>query len=86
MEVIYEEKRHGLTIKIYQDDCDENQNPRHWDNLGTMVCFHRRYELGDKHTMSIEEAREFRQSKDIIAWKAFSLARPHGLGLSAKCG
>jgi len=41
MEVIYEEKRHGLTIKIYQDDCDENQNPRHWDNLGTMVCFHK---------------------------------------------
>lgn len=24
-------------------------NPRSWDNLGTMVCFHNRYDLGDKH-------------------------------------
>jgi hypothetical protein len=36
----------GLTIKIEQDtDAD---SPREWDNLGTMVCFHKRYELGDK--------------------------------------
>ena len=24
------------------------ENPREWDNLGTMVCFHKRYNLGDK--------------------------------------
>lgn len=24
-------------------------NPREWDNLGTMVCWHRRYNLGDPH-------------------------------------
>ena len=24
-------------------------NPRNWDNIGTMVCFHSRYDLGDKH-------------------------------------
>lgn len=24
-------------------------NPRSWDNLGTMVCFHRRYNLGDEN-------------------------------------
>jgi hypothetical protein len=34
------------TISINQDgDC----NPRDWDNLGTMVCFHNRYVLGDDH-------------------------------------
>lgn len=27
-------------------------NPREWDNLGIMVCFHRRYNLGDKHGYS----------------------------------
>jgi hypothetical protein len=33
------------TIKIEQDELCES--PREWDNLGVMVCFHRRYILGD---------------------------------------
>ena len=37
----------GFTIKIEQDD--DSQNPREWDNLGTMVCWHNGYNLGDKH-------------------------------------
>jgi hypothetical protein len=36
------------TLKVETDDCAEN--PREWDNVCTMVCFHRRYDLGDKHT------------------------------------
>jgi len=29
---------------------DENvESPREWDNVGTMVCWHRRHNLGDKH-------------------------------------
>lgn len=32
---------------IYQDET--NESPRSWDNLGTMVCFHNGYNLGDKH-------------------------------------
>ena len=35
------------SINIHQDD--NPQNPREDDNLGTMVCFHNRYTLGDKH-------------------------------------
>lgn len=43
-------------------------NPREeWDNLGTMVCFHKRYKLGDKHGMSLEEAQVFQKREDIIA-------------------
>ncbi len=34
------------TIEIEQDEAED---PRTWDNLGTMVCFHGRYNLGDKH-------------------------------------
>jgi len=35
-----------VTVKIIAD-CDP-ENPREWDNLGTMVCAHRRYSsLGD---------------------------------------
>ena len=36
-----------MKIRIEQDD--NYESPREWDNLGTMVCFHRRYDLGDKH-------------------------------------
>lgn len=36
----------GLTIKIYADH--DAESPREWDNLGTMVCWHRRYTLGDE--------------------------------------
>ena len=34
------------TFEIWQDDSAES--PREWDNLGKMICFHNRYELGDE--------------------------------------
>jgi hypothetical protein len=37
----------GRELRIYYDEHAES--PRMWDNLGTMVCFHDRYDLGDKH-------------------------------------
>ncbi len=37
----------GYTINIEPDN--DPIDPREWDNLGTMVCWHRRYSLGDKH-------------------------------------
>ena len=33
-------------LEVVQDT--DPESPRTWDNLGTMVCFHNRYELGDK--------------------------------------
>jgi len=48
----------GCTIEVYNDD--NPVDPREWDNLGTMVCFHRRYSLGDKH--------EFRTPEDFDAY------------------
>ncbi len=36
----------GYTIKIVVDP--EPMSPREWDNLGTMTCAHRRYNLGDE--------------------------------------
>lgn len=42
----YEEKYRGFTIKV-EDDPEPN-DPREWDNLGTMICAHRRYILGDE--------------------------------------
>lgn len=37
----------NITIEIVQDT--DPESPRYNDNLGTMICFHRRYNLGDKH-------------------------------------
>ena len=34
-------------------------DPREWDNFGTMVCFHDKYTLGDKHDI---------QSPDFSSW------------------
>lgn len=37
----------GYEIEILQDE--DPINPREDDNLGTMICFHKRYNLGDTH-------------------------------------
>ena len=44
---VHEETFNGHTIKIYHDE--HAVSPRDWDNLGTMICGHSRYQLGDKH-------------------------------------
>ncbi len=41
-------------IEIIQDE--NPSSPREWDNLGTMICFHRRYSLGDKHDFRDSDA------------------------------
>lgn len=41
-------------LKIFYDDNPES--PRKWDNLGTMICAHRRYNLGDVQVSSKLEA------------------------------
>ena len=40
--------KNGHTLKVLRDEFSDN-NPREWDNLTKMICFHSRYELGDKH-------------------------------------
>ena len=43
--LVEEQEYKGCKVKIYQDP--DPQDPREDDNLGTMVCFHNRYTLGD---------------------------------------
>ena len=40
-------ERDGFVAEIYPDEMAED--PRSWDNVGTMICFHRKYNLGDEH-------------------------------------
>mgnify|MGYP001428497464 CR=1 FL=1 len=53
-------------LKICYDPYPEN--PRDWDNLGTMVCWHRRYLLGDEHNFESPEKffREVNHKNAII--------------------
>ena len=43
-------------LGIYQDENPES--PREWDNLGIMLCGHKRYVLGDEQPKSREELDE----------------------------
>jgi hypothetical protein len=51
---VYEEAHQGHNIKIYQDP--DAESPREWSNLGTLICWHRRYRLGDSHQFDSPEA------------------------------
>lgn len=51
----------GYKIKVYQDE--DPSNPRtEFDNMGRMICFHGRYNIGDKHDLSHErDAQAFKE-------------------------
>ena len=56
MELIKKVKRNGKTLKIFTDEYP--MDPRGNDNLTKMVCFHKRYNLGDTQTDYRQEAFE----------------------------
>jgi hypothetical protein len=47
MSDLVEKIQHNSKIVSIHYDRDV-ESPRDWDNLGTMVCFHKRYQLGDR--------------------------------------
>ena len=46
MEHTNETRKGNYITRTYQDQSPDS--PRSWDNLTTMLCFHNRYDLGDK--------------------------------------
>lgn len=52
------------TLKVVQDSC--GYSPREWDNLGTMVCFHNRYDLGDKHSYNADDYSSWEEMEKAI--------------------
>jgi hypothetical protein len=63
-EYCYQHK--GFTIRIEREE--NPQNPREeWDNVTNMICFHRRYILGDKnHNYNVDDYANWEQLKDAI--------------------
>ena len=51
-------------LKLVQDSSADS--PREWDNLGTMVCFHNRYDLGDNHNYNSDDYNNWEEMKKAI--------------------
>ena len=65
-EIIYR----GLTGEVLHDD--DPQSPLEWDNLGTMVCWHSRYTLGDNHNFNDSgEANEYFEEQKAVVLPIF---------------
>jgi len=58
------EEYKGYKIEIRQDEYAES--PRDWDNLGKMICFHGRYDLGDKHELSSSDFNSWGELEEFI--------------------
>ena len=61
--IIQTEEYKGYKIELIQDN--DAEDPRRWDNMGTMVCFHKRYSLGDKTDY---------KSEDYNSWEELEIA------------
>lgn len=61
----------GYKINIYPDQ--DGESSREWDNLAKLICFHRRYNLGDYQEAKKWDAEEFQEfiekenGKSIVA-------------------
>ena len=51
-----DKKGNKYTLRVEQDETPLNPR-KDWDNVGTMICWHRHYDLGDKHLY--EDSFEF---------------------------
>jgi hypothetical protein len=51
-------------LKVVHDSSAES--PREWDNLGKMICFHNRYDLGDKHNYNADDYSGWEEMKQAI--------------------
>lgn len=61
----------GETLEIYHDESPES--PREWDNLGVIIAWHPRYNLGD---MSKEFVALTGSDAFILKWKKIE---PYGV-------
>ena len=60
--------KHGNKLKIYQDP-DPSDPRKDVDNFGTMVCFHRRYYLGDKTDLKSDQFSSWSDLKNHLVQK-----------------
>lgn len=82
-ENVYAQQKVGkYIVKVIQDE--DPINPRmEWDNLCTMICFHRRYNLGDKHNHTPETIADMLEwNKKTIFYRPLYLYDHSGITIS----
>ena len=62
--LVEEQEYKGCKVKIYQDP--EPDDPGNWDNLGKMVCFHNRYDLGDKTDLTFDSFNGWEELENYL--------------------
>lgn len=73
--------KEGLTLTISQDT--DAESPREWgSSLGTMVCWSKRYTLGDKHNFA--DSADLMNSVDIAISLPLYLYDHSGITMSTK--
>ncbi len=55
----------GYELRYLTPDFDPD-SPRNWDNLGTMVCFHGQYDLGDKTDLTSDNFNGWEELEDYL--------------------
>jgi hypothetical protein len=51
----------GYRIDIYYDT--ESMDPREFDSIFNMICFHKKYTIGDKHNYTVKSLHEYLEDK-----------------------
>lgn len=70
-------------LRVWQDTNAES--PRTWDNLGTMVCWHQRYSLGDRHNFATpRDFLDWAEKADIAVMLPLYLYDHGGLSMSTE--
>lgn len=67
MKPVKEVKAGNKVLRIFNDD--NSDSPRTWDNMGKMICSHRRYNLGDKHDFKANNYDSFKEFQDAVVNK-----------------
>lgn len=75
MEHVSEEKIGNYIVRVFQDE--NPSSPREDDNLTRMICFHGRYNLGDKHDFDSNDFDSWDEmEKYIIATEKPIIIKP----------
>jgi hypothetical protein len=64
MEHINEEVIDNYILRVYYDEYPSN--PREDENLTKMVCFHKRYDLGDKHDINHDDFESWNEMEKYL--------------------
>jgi len=69
MSALYTAENETVRLSVYADECPSS--PREWDQLGTIVGWHRRYKLGDEQPREephrwLHEWKRGRKEKDYV--------------------